>query len=131
MHRTHVVVLFLTAFLALAIFHNLAVTFYLYWTYLWFDIPMHILGGFVAALGYIAGILVFSGKSVFKIDTQKLLRFMPTMAAVFTIGVLWEVFEVSINSPARGIPDTALDLLMDLVGGAIGYYVATYNKRIV
>ncbi len=85
----------------------------LYFTTNWYDAPAHLLGGvWVAAL-----LLHF-----FKIKT------VPLILIVFGIGVLWELFELSVNGVgvlAYRIPfrydmiDTLMDLLMDTLGAAL------------
>ena len=85
----------------------------LYFTTNWYDAPAHFLGGvWVAAL-----LLHF-----FKIKT------VPLILIVFTVGVLWELFELSVNGlgvfayriPFRyDVVDTLMDLLMDTLGAAL------------
>lgn len=82
---------------------------------------MHVLGGACAAFGY--GILPYlrlrkPGRA------ENLWWFL---GGVMTIGVVWELFEYGAGISGAGQDnfalDTALDLLMDLVGGTIGYGV--------
>ena len=44
-------ILFLIALSVLAALHFIALSLYLYWQVWWFDIPMHLLGGFTVVLG--------------------------------------------------------------------------------
>ncbi|HEU4677272.1 MAG TPA: hypothetical protein VFS75_00975 [Candidatus Paceibacterota bacterium] len=121
--------LFFTAFITLAIVHLAAVRFFLYWKYLWLDIPMHALGGAVVMLGLF--ILPF-----FRIALPaRLSSFSGSLALVLLVGVLWELFEVAFGlslppgSHESYAADTLTDLVMDLMGGAAGYLVAksTYH----
>lgn len=109
---------FFTSLVALGVIHVLAIEFYLYWEYLWLDIPMHLLGGITTVLG-------LSILPLFKIrffEERNTLR--NTLFVVLCIGILWEVFEYvvgfSVYEPGF-VVDTVLDIIMDLIGGALGY----------
>jgi hypothetical protein len=111
---------FLSALCILALVHVMALQFYIYWQYLWFDIPMHILGGVCVALG--VSILPFLRIHFF----EKHQNISTYLAIVLCVGVVWEIFEYGagisiILSLADFIIDTILDLCMDLFGGIIGY----------
>ena len=100
--------------------HAAAVAFSLYWTYPWFDIPMHALGGAVVALGFlVAHVALRHGAGDW--------GFWTTLAFVLVVGTLWELFEFwgGINGPQEPdyIADTILDFAMDLLGGAVGYFI--------
>lgn len=121
-----VFLLFTLSIITLAVLHALALTFYLYWVYLWFDIPMHVLGGATIALGYQSRFLIS--------------RFAPalsfslwgTVAAALFVGGLWEAYEYAVD-PSLTIDyafDTALDFAMDVVGAAIGYSVAKTVQKL-
>ncbi|OGG47978.1 hypothetical protein A3D66_02800 [Candidatus Kaiserbacteria bacterium RIFCSPHIGHO2_02_FULL_50_9] len=110
----------------IAVLHFFATYYGLYWTVRWFDTPMHFLGGMMVALfvswvGMRAGMLarMTSGKR----------RFFLIIGATAIVGVLWELFELSIS--LRQEPgylfDTLQDLLFDIVGGAIGYYAIYFS----
>ena len=105
----------------LACFHAVALTFSLYYIYLWFDIPMHILGGITIALGY-------QSAYIFKKYAQFLPRtFLATLAAALVIGGGWEVYEYAVGVMTGGIfsaSDTLQDIVMDAIGGAVGFVVA-------
>lgn len=111
-------ILFLISFTILAALHNLAIWLYLYWRLEWFDIAMHVLGGIVVALG---------------VYTLRDLRVLPTpwlstagvMVIVLCVALAWEVFEVyaGVTIDVDYYPDTALDVVMGLTGGLIGYYI--------
>jgi len=117
------VVLFLTTLFVLAMTHFVAQQFYLYWVYVWFDIPMHILGGICVALGF--SILPF-----FNINLpSKYTKLGAYLAVVFFVSVLWEIFEymngISLVLEEYFVTDTIMDFIFALFGGAIGYYIAT------
>lgn len=101
---------------ALLSFHLFAFQHDLYWHYVWLDIPMHFLGGVWAAL----------------VSTW-LLRFayLSTPVAGVVLGVIaiaigWEVMEYAIGFQRESnyAFDTALDLVMDALGGACGFLIA-------
>jgi hypothetical protein len=117
--RSTTFLLFIISLSVLAVGHILSLTFYLYWTYLWLDIPMHFLGGMTVALG----LLTFFAKYV----PRSLRGFVLTLGVVFVVGIAWEVFELVnglIDIELRPIADTLLDLVLDLMGGALGYALA-------
>jgi hypothetical protein len=112
-------VFFFASLLLLAIVHKIALELFLYWRFLWFDLPMHVLGGFCAALGY--SILPFIHMR--REGTGETLMWY--LLVVFAIGVAWEIFEYAAGiSLAREVNlalDTGLDLIMGLLGGLLGY----------
>lgn len=108
----------------LAVTNYLALEFYLYWLYLWFDMPMHFLGGLTAALGYLAL------RDFFPRLPKTLFRISLTLSFVFLVAVAWELFEVWAGIPLHEpdyILDTLMDLCLGLLGGAVGYFV---GKRV-
>lgn len=114
-------VCFFIALILLAGINALALEFFLYWRYLWLDIPMHALGGIVVALGFLT---LFSHT----LDRPYKEGLLLTVAVVLTVGTLWEVFEYIVDMRFLGetshIGDTLLDIMMDAAGGAAGYIVA-------
>lgn len=114
----------------IAILHHLAFKFYFYWTVEWFDTFMHFLGGFWVVLFFIW--FVFFSKFI-KIDIKQYQNrkiFFMSILVVLVVGLLWEVFEVFaslVSVQERGYAfDTSLDLVMDLIGGAMAFL---YIKR--
>lgn len=119
-------IFFAVALSVLAVTHMLATTFFLYWTYLWLDIPMHALGGMVVALGFLT---VFSAYARGAFQKSVLV----TLSVVLGVGVLWEVFELTsaITGPEAGyVQDTIADFVMSLIGGFLGYLCARAGARI-
>lgn len=115
--------LFLITSVILAIAHSFAVMFSLYWVYLWFDIPMHFLGGIVVALGFL---------SLTRVHVRHTLihGLVLTAGVVLVVGIGWEVFEHMTNTIAlersQGtlVRDTIGDLVVDVLGGIVGYGTA-------
>ena len=118
-------ILFLIAFSMLAVLHIIALTLSLYWHFWWFDIPMHLFGGMVVALGFFTlRDLHILGNTWFRLIT--------IISLVFVIAIAWELFEFVAGVPIdeNYISDTSLDLLMGVCGGSIGYYVGTRLRNL-
>jgi len=105
----------------LACFHAAALTFSLYYIYLWLDMPMHVLGGVTIALGY-------HSSYVLKKYTQRLPHtLLATVIAAFVVGAGWEAYEYGVGLVTGGLfsaADTLKDIVMDCAGGALGFVVA-------
>lgn len=108
----------------IGIFHHIALQFYLYWVFSWFDMLMHFLGGLWVGL---VGIwfVYFSGIMNMNIKSARQMRiFSISIITVVIIGVLWEIFEV--YSGVLSIEenywfDTSLDILMDTSGASVAF----------
>ncbi len=119
--------IFILSFFMMAVFHFLALELFLYWRYLWLDIPMHILGGCVVALGYL------SIRDFFPKLKPKWFSLFYVIAFVVIVAVLWEIFEVVIGvtfDESRYVIDTIADFIFGLLGGFIGYFVATKIREL-
>lgn len=118
--------LFFIGLLTLAIAHSFFIEFSLYWRYLWLDIPVHLLGGIVVALG--VAILPFFNITYF----EKRASLGVYILIVLSVGVVWEVFEsvavITIHDYDFWL-DTSMDLCMDVVGGYIGYGIVKNIKN--
>lgn len=113
---------FLMALAVLAVLHTLALRFYLYWRHEWFDMPMHLFGGAVVALG------VFAAADLRVPPFRSLRQFGGTLAVVALVALVWECFEYASGISVvdeRFALDTVSDLVIGLIGGIIGYGVAT------
>ena len=118
-------IFFLIAFSLLAVIHYLALQLYLYWRLEWFDIPMHLFGGAVVALG------IFTLKDLRIIPKTWLsLRFV--LLLVLLVAGVWELFELYTGIPIDNSYyfDTALDIIMGLAGGYVGYIVGKSLHRL-
>jgi len=109
---------FFSSLVTVAVIHITALQFFLYWKYLWLDIPVHFLGGISVVLG--VSILPF-----FRIKVGPRYRtLLATLCIVLCVGLMWEIFEVFAGVPIERegfVFDTTIDLLMDMLGGVIGY----------
>ena len=113
-------VLFAITLASVALAHYLALQFFLYWRYVWFDVPMHFFGGAMLAL-------MLHSAPVFRDSFPKgFLTRGATLVFVLFVGLSWEVFELLAGVPVEDnfVFDTSLDLTMDLIGGYVGYFLA-------
>lgn len=123
--RSTTFLLFFISLIVLAGLHILSLTFELYWTYLWLDIPMHVLGGATVAFGFL---------TLFPVHEQYGFRYglLLVLLATLVLGVVWEAFEYTIGftriSEVHVLRDTVLDTTMNLLGGALGFIVARYSS---
>lgn len=89
-----------------------------YYTYWWFDIPMHILGGAVIAFVILYGYKVLSPE-----EKGKQLTFFVLVFSVFFVGVVWEIYEYVIDLMYTHLGwdaiDTGKDLIDDVIGASI------------
>ena len=113
----------LVVVLPLAVVTWAAVSYALYWRIWWLDIPMHFAGGMWAGL-CAAWLLARRGNSF---------SLLWCLGFALAVGVAWEIFEYS-----EGIAgayymsyqaDTAKDIVMDLLGAAGGWVVASRLVR--
>lgn len=120
-------VLFFSALITLALVHGSAVYFFLYWKYTWLDVPVHFLGGAVAALGI--AILPFFQIQFF--ERHKTL--IAYICAVCVIGICWEMFEYNAGLYELEkdiVLDTSIDLIMDILGAILGYGIVKSIKQL-
>lgn len=114
-------ILFLVALSILAGVHMIALELFLYWRYLWLDVPVHVLGGIVVVLG------AYTFNEL-KLPLAHFLvaSFKHTIIFVVIVMIAWEVFEVWAGNPIMDnyIFDTTIDLIAGLTGGLIGYFLA-------
>ncbi len=117
--------LFFSSLITLAVSHWAATSFYLYWKYLWLDIPIHMLGGVCVALGIAT--LPFLRVSLPRFFNT----YLGYLCIVVIVGTTWEMFEylagVSIID-AYFVLDTVIDYCMNLVGVSIGYGIVRSIK---
>lgn len=123
--------------------HVVATVNYWYWTYQWFDIPMHFLGGFwvAAAFLYLNPKSEIQNFKFFQLPDY-LISFIAALSFVALIGVFWEFFEFFCDvfiSPKGyyfqvGAVDTLADLFFDLFGGAAAFFAnliaRDYNNKV-
>ena len=94
-----------------------AVEYFLYWRIWWLDIPMHFFGGMWAGL---CGLWLITRRG----NSPSLIL---CLAFALFVGIAWEVFEYSEGITASHFSylfDTAKDIVMDLLGAALGWVLA-------
>lgn len=100
-----------------AFLHVLALHFYFYWTVWWFDIFMHVLGGFI--FGTLFALLLLHSAS------GRGKSFLLIICGALVAGILWEIFEyktgLTFTTAGNYMIDTISDLLSDVVGGLSAY----------
>ena len=113
----------ISTFVLMAILHFIAVTFYFYWTIWWFDIMMHVVGGFLAGLVFV-GVL-------YRADFSRSVLIGSIFAGSVIIGTLWEIFEYKTGMTFVGsenyVVDTVSDLMSDVAGGLIAYLMIYFE----
>jgi hypothetical protein len=104
--------------LVIAVLHASALAYDLYWRYVWLDVPMHLLGGMWAVLSVAWFGQVFGWFNTIPLTVA--------VCALLVIALGWEVFEYVVGVPreANFVFDTVVDLVMDAVGGVIGFSLA-------
>lgn len=123
---TLLVRIFLIALATLAVTHVLLLRFFLYWRHEWLDIPMHLFGGAIVALG------VFAARDLNLPVFAHFKRLPAVLSVVFVIAISWEVFEFTSGVSVleeRFWQDTVVDLVVGLGGGVIGFIVGNSLSR--
>ncbi len=88
--------------------------------------PMHVIGGVVVALG------IFTLHDLRLWVPKRYLRLLPIVLLVLLVAMAWEVYELMIGIPIEQdyVIDTITDLLMGLLGGALGYFIGNSLRKI-
>lgn len=122
MHARKIIGILFASSVLLAVGHHLLISQGWYYQYPYLDMPMHLLGGFVAALAAYATIVTLDSVSI---SAEKSL--VGVMCAVLAIVIGWEVFEQlwNVTEDAGLSMDTMSDMLFGLVGGLVGWCAAT------
>ena len=112
--------IFYTAIL-IAVLHSLAITFFLYWYYWWFDIPLHFLGGFCVGL-----LSLWIARQNFRRDfpVSSLQVLLVALMGAIVIGSAWELFEYIAGFTFDSMGNYKLDVIKDLTMDAFGGYIA-------
>lgn len=121
-------VLFFSALLATLNWY--ANAYFLYFTFWWFDIVMHFLGGVFSALTLLWGYHYVLGDYF---DQRRQRLFLVALVGTLIIGVLWEVFESIAGIHALEgniVPDTSLDIVMDLLGALVAFWAFIPQKNL-
>lgn len=115
----------------ISILNYLGGQFYWYWTYKWFDIPVHMLGGVWVGLTALWLWSHFMHLKVVKTFRMKALGVV--VFAAFFVGISWEIFELlgGITNMSDKVywPDTIGDIVNDFVGGMLAYFAFIKIKK--
>ncbi|HBB56591.1 TPA: hypothetical protein DEW47_01765 [Patescibacteria group bacterium] len=124
--------------LGLFVLHAVATYTSLYWRILWFDTPMHFLGGFVVGLGAVWW-MFFRDKFSLPKNLPWFYSLILILGVVALVGVLWEFYEFAvdrfitrkeyINLTQGGIIDNMKDLFMDLSGGLLVVLAFLHERK--
>lgn len=91
-----------------------------YMTIPWWDVPLHVLGGFWLAL-----FAMWVGRML-----GRRVTIIQCLSFVLFVGILWEIFEVMVHIGGSVFmpyyDDTIKDMLDDLLGGILGFIAAKY-----
>lgn len=124
--RLFIALFALIAFIALL--HILAIEFYLYRMFWWFDVLIHFLSGLWVSL---LSLWIYFRSGYVKRPVQNIKQACIVAAfTVIVISVLWEFYQIIIGIPIEEnyVQDTIVDLVMDALGALMGliYYVRVH-----
>lgn len=109
----------------IAILHVTALSKFYYWDYWWFDILMHLLGGLWV------GLFIFWFDEWIKLPFK--INLINFLALILAVGIAWELWELMFGiTLVRGdkyVFDTILDIIMDITGGVVTYFLKNNNKN--
>jgi hypothetical protein len=122
MHKHPLFISWALLLVVVASLHILALEFFLYWLYPLFDVFMHFLGGVFIGL---SSLWLFFESGYIKLNKSSKNVIIVVGVSIFFVGIGWEIFEIF-----AGIPieenfklDTAVDLIMDVLGAFIAYFI--------
>lgn len=130
MSRTKLFVLITGLILFVFLIHIFANKFFWYYSIWYFDMPMHMLGGFISGL---VSIFILSSKKF--LHSSNIALILKILAGVLIIGIAWEIFEFSANTYfvkslfLANRLDSVSDIFFDLSGGIIA--ILYYFKNIM
>ncbi len=105
--------------LAMTVAHILGNAFFLYWKWWWFDLAIHFLGGFWAG-GVMLWFFVTRVMTNSEVRRSRIVYVLFAVCAAFFIGILWETYEVLLDSTLSRSPDYFFDTVTDLVADSVG-----------
>lgn len=122
-------------FVLILLLYIVGLVFDLFYITPWYDIPMHLLGGFWVGLIFAVSLgYFFDNDNIFQNHVERLK--VITLIAAFSclVGVFWEFFEFGLNylsliSQQQGLADTLGDLFMDIIGGAAAGFLLLFARK--
>lgn len=120
--RRHNILLFALLFIALLVYllNELAQVHFYYWTFWWYDIMMHFLGGFLVSGIALWAFIRFTPPSSLQIKNALYV----SVATALVVGIGWEFFEYFAGmyvAQVHIVTDTAGDLIMDTIGAVVSW----------
>lgn len=118
---------------ALAFIHIAAEYFYLYWQFRWFDMVTHYIGG--VWVGLAALWLWYYSGYIRRSEGAAPRTLLVALVAGVSVGIVWELYEYVVwqlsgrGLPPNYLPDTALDVCMDILGAFSAYVLFTLLRR--
>ena len=116
----------------LGIANWIALEHHLYFSYRWFDIPMHFLGGIWLSFCFLWYYYTYQQPGLRR-TVQEV--FAIALSGTLTVALLWELFEYLVNFyiilNAYDVLDTIKDLVIGMAGGLTGatiFYEKKYYK---
>ncbi len=98
----------------------------LYFAIPWFDIVMHMFGGFAVVFGCLATYHFYPRK----VDTLSFC--IGTLLAVLVVGSFWELYEITLDNLAQvnrfDLVDMTSDLINDVIGAALALFIIITKK---
>lgn len=110
-----------TLLLVVGLLDLFAEIFYFHWSYWWYDVILHFLGGFCVAMAFLSFYYVY-----FLLPSDnKFKTIRNTFLAVLVVGLIWEFYELvhgdtSLSDGIFYFRDTMSDLIADISGGFFG-----------
>jgi hypothetical protein len=123
-NKKRLAVRIISLILTILILNTLAMKFHWYFSIWWFDMPMHLLGGFWLGL-FIIWLL--------KIKEISLSEIIKILLGFLIVALGWEVFEISVDRIITQNPFNTLDTLSDVcfgLGGAL-LSIFYFEKKII
>lgn len=120
--------LFTASFLVVALFslHAYIEANKLYFALPWFDIVMHMFGGFSVVFGCVAAYHFYPRQ----VDTLSFS--IGTLLAVLVVGAFWELYEITLDNFAQvnrfDVVDMISDLINDVIGAALALFIIITKK---
>ena len=112
-------------------FYSVGSSFSLYWFYPQFDLLLHTLAGLWIAL-VLLWLAAFFGQ-ISSMKDYKLKSFLIAFVSAVLLGIIWEIleniFQLSSVNSSNYTFNTAVDVFMDALGGALAYLYFVQRKR--
>ncbi len=132
MHKQKtLLILTLVVIIFVAIFNYIGIKYNLYWIYKWYDIPMHLLGGF--CVGLFSLFLYKNFNKNISIVNYRRKVFVFVFLILLFVTVSWEIFEliggITFLTDKGYWLDNIGDIMNGLLGGIVAYLFFIRNKK--